>query len=67
MTERRIIDMMVQIDSYVRGTLHQNDIDQLCIEFLKEPEWFKIFEVELHLRMMITKQSLAADGELNEI
>ena len=50
MNEKRIIDMMQRIDLYIRGKLNQQEIDELWIEFLKEPEWYKIFETDLHIR-----------------
>ncbi len=51
MNEERIIDMMKRIDAYIRGTLTQYEIDLLWIEFIKEPEWLKILEIEVLLRM----------------
>jgi len=53
MTEERITEMMSRIDDYVRGRLVQEQIEDLWIEFLKDPYWFKIFEVEVSLRNMI--------------
>jgi len=53
MSEQRIIEMMSRIDDYVRGRLVQEQIEDLWIEFLKDPYWFKISEVEVNLRNMI--------------
>ena len=53
MTEKSIIEMMSRIDDYVRGRLTQEQIDELWIEFLKEPYWFRIFEIEVNIRDMI--------------
>jgi len=53
MTEERITEMMSRIDDYVRGRLVQEQIEDLWIEFLKDPYWFKIAEVEVILRNMI--------------
>jgi len=58
MNETRIIDMMQRIDSYIRGRLNQQEIDQLWIEFLKEPDWYSKFETDLHLRSLIRKNGL---------
>ena len=44
---------MSRIDDYVRGRLVQEQIEDLWIEFLKDPYWFKISEVEVNLRNMI--------------
>ena len=38
------------IENYILGKLNQNEIDQLWIEFLKDPKLFSYFEIELHLR-----------------
>ena len=53
MTEERIIEIMSRIDDYVRGRLTQEQIEELWIEFLKEPYWFRIFEIEVNIRDMI--------------
>ncbi len=53
MKEERIIDMMKRIDQYIRGGLTQEEIDELWIEFIKEPEWYRIFETDLHIRSLI--------------
>ena len=55
MNEKRIIGMMQRIDSYIRGRLNQQEIDELWMEFLKEPEWYKFFETEVHLRSIARK------------
>ena len=55
MTEERIIEMMSRIDDYVRGRLNQEEIEELWIEFLKEPYWYSIFEVEVNVRDMINR------------
>ena len=52
MGEEETIRMMRQIEAYIAGNLSENEIDQLWIEFLKAPEWYEIFEIELILRMM---------------
>ena len=55
MTKERIVKMMSRIDDYVRGRLTQEQIEELWIEFLKEPYWYSIFLVEVNLRDMINK------------
>jgi hypothetical protein len=45
--------MMSRIDAYVRGRLNQEEIEELWIEFLREPYWFRIFEVDVNLRALI--------------
>jgi len=56
MNEKRIIDMMQRIEKYILGKLTQKEIDELWIEFLIEPEWYSIFETDLHLRSLIRKK-----------
>jgi len=57
MNETRIIDIMQRIDSYIRGRLNQQEIDELWMEFLKEPEWYRVFETDLNLRGLIRKRA----------
>ena len=49
--------MMQRIEKYIRGKLNQDEIDQLWVEFLKDPEWYSIFETDLHLRVLINKRT----------
>ena len=44
--------MMSKIEDYILGRLNQKEIDELWIEFLKEPEWLSIVEIEVNLRAM---------------
>ena len=52
MTEKEIIRMLKLIEAYILGKLDQREIDLLWIEFLKAPEWYDLFETELHLRSL---------------
>ncbi len=52
MTNREIIRMQKLIEAYILGKLEQRTIDLLWIEFLKAPEWYDLFETELHLRSL---------------
>lgn len=49
MREQKNIEMMHRIDDYICSRLSQVEIDELWIEFLREPEWFYYFETYLHL------------------
>jgi len=40
------------IEAYILGRLNQKEIDELWIEFLRSPEWYDLFETELHLRSL---------------
>jgi len=44
------IETMKKIDQYIRGELKDSEIDELWIEFLKNPELYDLFETELLLR-----------------
>ena len=48
-----LIYSMQQIEDYLLGKLSQKEIDLLWIEFLKDQEWFEMFERELMLRRLI--------------
>ena len=52
MTEKEIMQIQKQIEDFILGKLSQREIDLLWIEFLKAPEWYNLFEVELHLRAL---------------
>lgn len=43
-------EIMKKIDQYIRGDLKDSEIDELWIEFLKNPELYDLFETELLLR-----------------
>lgn len=53
MTQERIIYMMKQIDSLIRGTLSEEEEHQLWVEFLKAPGWYNLFETELNLTHLV--------------
>jgi len=40
------------IDRYISGKLSRQEIDQLWIEFLQDPEWYAYFLTLLHLYAM---------------
>lgn len=42
--------MMKRIEDYLLGRLNRQEIDELWIEFIKDPEWFDLFEIEASLR-----------------
>lgn len=50
MTDNTTIEAMKRIELYILGKLNQNEIDDLWIEFLKAPELYELFEIELLLR-----------------
>lgn len=55
MTEKRIIEMMSKIENYIFGKLNHQEINNLWIEFLKEPEWLSILEIEACRRACLLK------------
>lgn len=48
MKQDSIKSVMNRINDYIHGRLSQKEIDALWIEFLKAPEWYNLFETELH-------------------
>ena len=56
------------IDRYISGELTRQEIDQLWIVFLKEPEWYSYFLTLLHLYAMVerskTFQKLKSDKNI---
>lgn len=51
------IEIMKKIDQYIRGELKDSEIDELWIEFLKNPELYDLFETELLLRDRANKNA----------
>lgn len=49
------IEYLSQIESYINGTLSEKEIDELWMEFLKNPELHEYFIIELHLQDMRRK------------
>jgi len=46
MTDR---DIQINIERYIRGELTQNEVDQLWIEFIRDPDLFYYFKTYLHI------------------
>lgn len=47
--------MMQRIEDCLLGRLNPKEIDELWIEFMKDPEWLPIMEIEAALRKMAMK------------
>lgn len=55
--------MMQRIENYLLGKLNQKEIDELWIEFLKDPGWF---EMELKIRrLFLVSDGYVAPGSLH--
>ncbi len=55
MNKEENIQILKKIDQYIRGELSQEEIDELWKIFLQHPEYYKIFETEVHLKSLIRK------------
>ncbi len=55
MNTKENIEILAKIERYILGELSQEEIDDLWVEFLKNPEYYKWFETELHLRGLARK------------
>jgi tetratricopeptide (TPR) repeat protein len=64
MANEERIEVLKAIDLYIRGELSQKEIDELWKKFLQSPEYYELFETELHLRSLI-KQGKKPDFESN--
>ena len=49
------LNLRVQIDAYVKGTLSEQEISDLWVEFAKKPELLEELEIEVGVRELITK------------
>lgn len=54
--------MMQRIEDYLLGRLNPQEIEELWIEFLKDPEWFEVFEIELMIRRLIISNNQMVSG-----
>lgn len=63
MTEKEIIQ---EIDRYIRGELSGEEIDRLWMEFLKQPEYFKLFETDLHFRQIAKEYKEKGENPLGD-
>ena len=41
--------MQERIEQYIRGELTSEEEDELWVEFLVEPQWYKYFDTWLHI------------------
>ncbi len=71
MTDQKTIRILQTIEKYINGELSQPEIDDLWVEFLQNPEYYRLFETELHLKSLI-KEGVKPnfthddDSEVNE-
>lgn len=57
MVNSREIELRKQIDSYIKGTLSEEEIQALWNEFAKNPELLDILEVEVNVKEIIEQRS----------
>lgn len=62
MKNKEKIEISKQIDAYIRGKLSKREIDSLWLQFLKNPNYYELFETELHLKKLT--QNKWHSGEL---
>ncbi|TVR15194.1 MAG: hypothetical protein EA391_11190 [Balneolaceae bacterium] len=55
MSEKEHIEILKSIEKFILGELSQSQIDDLWVEFLKNPEYYKLFETELYMRGLAGK------------
>lgn len=61
LNSERQIQIQKQIVKYIRGDLTDKEVDKLWVIFLKDPEWYDYFEIELYM-VAIFKDRSAADS-----
>lgn len=55
MDNKEKIELLKQVDLYIRGELSQDEIDELWKILLQNPEYYDWFETEVHLQSLIRK------------
>ena len=53
----RDIDLEKQIDAYIKGNLSQEEVDELWIELLKNPDYIDLLETEIAVRKVFQEGS----------
>lgn len=51
-----------QITRYIKGKLQPDEVDQLWIEFLKDPTRYEDFIIEVHLVMLLESGKIDFHG-----
>lgn len=64
MTEKEI---SIQITRYIKGELNDREEDLLWIEFLKNPEYYELFETELNLADLYQNKKFRIDESNNRV
>lgn len=64
MTEKEI---SIQITRYIKGELNDREEDLLWIEFLKNPDYYELFETELNLADLYQNKSFRIDESNNRV
>lgn len=64
MTEKEI---SIQITRYIKGELNDREEDLLWIEFLKNPEYYDLFETELNLTDLYQNKKFRIDESSNRV
>lgn len=60
-------ELLEKIDSYIKGNLPQEEIENLWIEFLKYPDMYRYFETEVQIQDMIKKRDLPENFQINRV
>ena len=66
MNNKENIEITILIDKYIKGELSQAEIDDLWIKFLENPEYYDLFETDLHMRNLAKKGVNPLEAEPSE-
>lgn len=55
------ITIQNKIERYISGNLAEKEIDDLWVEFIKDPELYEYFETYLHLKYMAKNPFLSSN------
>lgn len=53
--EQKYIELQKRIDAYLNGDLSQKEIDELWADIIGNPDYYKYFETNIHLRQLYSK------------
>lgn len=67
MKETEKIELLEKIDSYIKGRLSQEEIEDLWIEFLKYPDIFHYFETEVQIQDMIKDRDIPESFQIDRV
>lgn len=59
--EQKYVDLQKRIDAYLDGKLSRQEVDELWADLIGNPEYYKYFETNLHLRKLYSQHQSSSN------